>query len=243
MSVDTKNVDEVRRITRQFILGFAILLAGSVSAQNDRQLPVQCWLWSLDIADLPSVCDTILVYQGDIVGDANEAVFIKRGLIPQPITSHKLGIVVRLYSWIDSEAIANQIEYAIAQWANRDQTISTVQIDFDVPSSQLNRYTNLMQELHQRLPNYTLSVTGLTSWHYDNPKEVKRLAAAVDHIAFQLYQVYRPHPNYQRIADDLAQAGYRYRLGITQATEFKPASLATGPDFQGFNYFISTSGR
>jgi len=225
-----------------FLLVFALALpieARDLDSSHIDENQRGCWVWNNIDLSAQDDCDQLLLYQGDIRLRNQQAIFIKRGFNPFKVEGDKpIVLVVRLYDLVDVDFVVEQLTYLRSQWSYRGVRVSHLQIDYDSPASGLERYANYIAKLSAELGDVHLSVTGLSSWIYDNKQGLVRLGNVADHVAMQLYKSYEPHHRHIEITREIAKLDIPYRLGVTRSPSFKIKKFYKGAAYLGINVFI-----
>ena len=221
----------------------AVLVAGSRLISSD-QAELGYWVWRWSDLELVDSTDTLLLYQGDFHSSGENPVFLKRGVDPFELPERsEVGLVVRLYDIEDAAAFADQVIYLVREWQNRKVTIVDIQLDYDSPSSRLLEYRQFINRTRSQLDRekiYTpLSITGLLTWHRDNPQALELLAESVAYIAFQLYDDHDPVADVDRYLASLRHFDHPYKIGISTSKKFDRMEFPGNENYQGNLVFLN----
>jgi hypothetical protein len=233
-------VRPVRRIVEYTFCWTAVLLLCLTGC--NRQSPPSTdayWIWAG--IEVPPEVQTapLYFYQGLLSEDAQGPRFNRRGYYPYPTTSPELYLVFRLETLDPSPRFPEAIVRLCAEWEQKGNPVSGVQLDFDAPSAQLLRYSTFLQTFRERLPRrYRLSVTGLGDWLFSAEDDaLTQISAATDEVVFQLYQKRRPLPDQAKYLEKLRHLTFPFKLGQLDSTPDKIA-LNDTPYYHGSIFFI-----
>lgn len=206
---------QLQRPSLKHITGFVsllmILLASLAwrSALRPRvwattEVPVAFWAWRInaptiaevEIAQRAAQAQTLFLRAGQIHYEAKSPHRIRtvRGNLSFPLTLHLVYNATKSllteFERVDPVALASVICEAYLQDAERARrdgaSVAGLQLDIDVPTRLLPRYTRLLQAVRERLPPSTkLSITGLPTW-----MESSALGDALTVVDFWIPQCY-----------------------------------------------------
>ena len=203
------------------------------------------WLWA-GVAPQPELrqARTLYILDGE-VRDGEQVRFVPLLASPPRLKDKGVWLVVRTdtLDWPNG-AYARLLADAEA-WRGSNQ-LQGVQIDFDARTRHLDRYTDFLRDLRQRLPPpYRLSVTGLLDWSANgDPAALRRLKGTVDEVVVQTYQGRGTIPGYDAYFDRMRGFDIPFRVGLVQGGRWvEPASLKTNPNFRGYVVFLLSPGR
>ena len=85
--------------------------------------------------------------------------------------------------------VADKYKKYSSIFMNSDIEIKGLELDYDSASSKIKVYKDWIKRLRELLPKDHIEITGLTTWVYDNEKDVRDLSKEVKRINFQLYHI------------------------------------------------------
>jgi len=189
----------------------ALLVTAAVwnAAANHRvwapeETPIAFWTWhsqmpsqeAMSMAVDHTAARTLFIRAGQIDYESGEVQRIRAvsGSFPQDIDVHLVYNATKTclaaFEKIDPSALADAVASAYAEDSRRapddDAHPVGVQLDFDVPTRLLSRYTSVLRALRPLLPsNMKLSITGLPVWM--DSSELNETLAAADFWIPQFY--------------------------------------------------------
>jgi len=180
------------RKSRYMSLAAAVVLLVTAVAWNaaanrrvwaPEETPIAFWTWhsqtpsqeAVTMAINHTAARTLFIRAGQIDYEGGEVQRIREvsGSFPQDIDVHLVYNATRscleVFEKIDPSALADAVATAYAEDSRRapGQNVHPVgvQLDFDVPTRLLSRYTSVLRALRPLLPsNMKLSITGLPAW-------------------------------------------------------------------------------
>ncbi len=220
----------------------------------------QFWLWTppKDDAKL-SQAHTLYLLQGEISlnnvsyyrhdnsTSANNTVhtalaaLIPQGLGVRSLTDKKLWLVYRATSPEWSDEVMAQLIERLEKWQRAGNQVMGIQIDYDSPTYQLDKYAQLLKSIRKELPaQYQLSVTGLLDWsNQADDAQFIQLSDAVDELVIQTYQDTTILPNYARYLKKLEHLPFDFKVGIIEGGQWQGAPfLENNPHFRGYVVFL-----
>lgn len=201
-----------------------------------------CWIWSPNKHPLKQHCQHFYVFQGRFYSHQEQPSFEKLGLYTKAVNANaKHSLVFRVDDLIDTKFVVHHIQRVIRHWKNAGVDIQSVQIDYDSPSKTLKKYAVFLEEISEIWPEMNFSATALVSWHSDNINDLLKVSEQVDFLAFQLYQIMKPHEQYVIMSKALSSYPKPYRLGLTTHNSFTINSINKGKNFLGFSLFLGES--
>ena len=200
-----------------------------------------CWIWFKEPNLDKHACSELYLLQGRFFEDkVAQPRFHKKGASPDISQSKQPhSLVFRIDNLLTPDFVSHHVQRVIERWKIEGITITSVQFDYDSPSSKLLEYANFLAQVKLRLPKTSISSTALVSWYHDNPMDLIKVSEQVDFIAIQLYSVIKPHNDYLEISKQLSSYPRPYRLGITTHPEFDIKRIKQGNHFLGFSLFLS----
>lgn len=201
------------------------------------------WLWSgINSQPVLKKARSIYLLQGQIVSNyRGNSHFIKQGNPITPLNHQQLWLVYRAHTlnWSDNvlDTLAKQLHF----WRIQGVEITGIQIDFDVPTYQLEGYITFLDKIRAWLPNqYKLSITGLLDWGCNaDIDSINQLANIVDEVVFQTYQGTQTITNYQQYLNKIQHSKIPFKIGLIQQGEWQaPPYLSTNPYFKGYIVFL-----
>jgi hypothetical protein len=201
------------------------------------------WLWSG--RSLSKAPGSLLYVHQATVDKKGTVVFSGAGAITVP--DAEIYVVVRLDTLIAPKIAASIASRAAARWENRGTRVRGVQIDFDSPTFQLDRYVTFVRALRDALPvRLRLSVTGLADWASQGEEStVRALTESADEVVFQLYTGRSPVKNLDSYCARLAARNVPFKIGLLPGMDELPAvrSLLGHPAYRGTVYFLLDHSR
>lgn len=217
----------------------------------------QFWIWTAPEDDSKlSQAHTLYVLQGEIrppnipyyrPNDPKNAVtpalatLIPQGLGVRSLSNKKIWLVYRATSQGWSDEVMTQIIERLDKWQRAGNQVIGIQIDYDAPTYQLDKYAQLLKSIRKRLPaQYQLSVTGLLDWsnQADDP-QFMLLSDAIDELVVQTYQGTTTLTNYSRYLKKLENLPFDFKIGIIEGGQWQGASfLENNPHFKGYVVFL-----
>lgn len=221
----------------------------------------QFWLWTPPKDDTKlSQAHTLYILQGEISSrnvpyyrantDANTnksavqdalATLIPQGLGVRSLSDKKIWLVYRATSQQWSPEVMAQIIERLEKWQRAGNQVMGIQIDYDAPTYQLDKYAQLLSGVRQQLPaHYQLSVTGLLDWsnQADDP-QFDKLSQVVDELVVQTYQGTTTLPNYVQYLRKLENLEFDFKVGIIEGGQWQGATFLEGnPHFKGYVVFL-----
>lgn len=217
----------------------------------------QFWLWTPPEDDSKlSQAHTLYLLQGEIswhnipyyrhstsqnAVNAAPATLIPQGLGVRSLTDKKIWLVYRATSQDWSEEVMAQIIERLGKWQRAGNQVIGIQIDYDAPTYQLDKYAQLLRGVRQQLPaQYQLSVTGLLDWSnqaYD--PQFMLLSDAIDELVIQTYQRTSTLPDYVQYLEKLENLPFDFKIGIIEGGQWQGAPfLENNPHFKGYVVFL-----
>lgn len=221
----------------------ALLLAGlpalASAAPVDAAEHRAFWLWAgVRSQPLPADTHTLYLLQGEVRGQPLRLQIRSAG-IPAALRAG-VWLVYRSEGLDWSPALYQQLRQRLQQWRQAGHRVIGVQIDFDAPTRQLDRYASFLQQLRRELPaDCQLGVTGLLDWANADPQALNALAGSLDEVVLQTYQGRRTVPGYQNYLARLQQLRLPFRIGLVQGGDWQPRhDPAESPWFRGYVVFL-----
>ncbi|WP_196158798.1 DUF3142 domain-containing protein [Reinekea sp. G2M2-21] len=181
---------------------------------------LEYWIWrNNDMRFVPNE-SRLYVYQGNI---SKDWFYEPLGIKPIGISQKNIAVVLRLYTLVDVQQLTELFESLVNDWARFGITVNELQIDYDSASNKLSEYAIWLGTLNP-LINVELSVTGLSTYLWDNQAGLREIGQNVSYIAMQLYQGRIPHDNYEEVIDKMNNLGLRHKIGITSDKGFNNVS-------------------
>jgi len=202
------------------------------------------WIWRSTDLDYIKPNSRLIIYQGDYLLGQFHTPFIKRGLTPGEIPTHKdIALLVRLYQLDKPETLAKYISLLVSKWKTYQINVSEIQLDYDSPSSQLAIYADFIAQLNSALKinniQTDISITGLLTWLDDSPMTLQQLAKEVAYIDYQLYNDFYPLANLARFYPSIGAIKHSYKIGVTTAHEFEQLQYPKTKYYLGKSIFLN----
>lgn len=228
----------IHRLLAVLLLGLPLLAAGA-SGQVDARDHRAFWLWAgVRPQPLPADTHTLYLLQGEVRGQPLHLQARSAGIPPQ--LQAGVWLVYRSEGLDWPAPIYPQLRQRLQQWRQAGHRVIGVQIDFDAPTRQLDRYAAFLQQLRRELPaDCQLGVTGLLDWANADPQALNALAGTLDEVVLQTYQGRRTVPGYQDYLARLQQLALPFRIGLVQGGDWQPRhDPADSPWFRGYVVFL-----
>ena len=217
----------------------------------------QFWLWTAPKDEKKiSQAHTLYILQGEIRPDnipyyrpninkntvpAALATLTPQGLGVRSLSGKKIWLVYRATSQEWSDEVMVQLIDRLEKWQRAGNQVMGIQIDYDAPTYQLDKYAHLLRNIRQQLPaQYQLSVTGLLDWsnQADDP-QFMQLIGAVDELVIQTYQGTTTLMNYSQYLKKLENLPFDFKVGIIEGGQWQGAAfLENNPHFKGYVVFL-----
>ena len=217
----------------------------------------QFWLWTAPKDEKKiSQAHTLYILQGEIRPDnmpyyrpninkntvsAALATLIPQGLGVRSLSGKKVWLVYRATSQEWSDEVMAQLIDRLEKWQRAGNQVMGIQIDYDAPTYQLDKYAHLLRNIRQQLPaHYQLSVTGLLDWsnQADDP-QFMQLSGAVDELVIQTYQGTTTLTDYAQYLKKLENLPFDFKIGIIEGGQWQGAAfLEKNPHFKGYVVFL-----
>ena len=217
----------------------------------------QFWLWTAPKDEKKiSQAHTLYILQGEIRPDnipyyrpninkntvpAALATLTPQGLGVRSLSGKKIWLVYRATSQEWSDEVMAQLIDRLEKWQRAGNQVMGIQIDYDAPTYQLDKYAHLLRNIRQQLPaQYQLSVTGLLDWsnQADDP-QFMQLIGAVDELVIQTYQGTTTLMNYSQYLKKLENLPFDFKVGIIEGGQWQGAAfLENNPHFKGYVVFL-----
>ncbi len=217
----------------------------------------QFWLWTAPKDETKlSQAHTLYILQGEIRPDnmpyyrpniskntvsAALATLIPQGLGVRSLSGKKVWLVYRATSQEWSDEVMAQLIDRLEKWQRAGNQVMGIQIDYDAPTYQLDKYAHLLRNIRQQLPaQYQLSVTGLLDWsnQADDP-QFMQLSGAVDELVIQTYQGTTTLTDYAQYLKKLENLPFDFKIGIIEGGQWQGAAfLEKNPHFKGYVVFL-----
>lgn len=217
----------------------------------------QFWLWTAPKDETKlSQAHTLYILQGEIRPDnmpyyrpniskntvsAALATLIPQGLGVRSLSGKKVWLVYRATSQEWSDEVMAQLIDRLEKWQRAGNQVMGIQIDYDAPTYQLDKYAHLLRNIRQQLPaHYQLSVTGLLDWsnQADDP-QFMQLSGAVDELVIQTYQGTTTLTDYAQYLKKLENLPFDFKIGIIEGGQWQGAAfLEKNPHFKGYVVFL-----
>lgn len=217
----------------------------------------QFWLWTAPKDEKKiSQAHTLYILQGEIRPDnipyyrpninkntvpAALATLTPQGLGVRSLSGKKIWLVYRATSQEWSDEVMVQLIDRLEKWQRAGNQVMGIQIDYDAPTYQLDKYAHLLRNIRQQLPaQYQLSVTGLLDWsnQADDP-QFMQLIGAVDELVIQTYQGTTTLSNYAHYLKKLEHLSFNFKVGIIEGGQWQGAPfLEDNPHFKGYVVFL-----
>ncbi len=217
----------------------------------------QFWLWTAPKDDTKlSQAHTLYILQGEIRPNnmpyyrpnINKntvhpalATLTPQGLGVRSLSSKKIWLVYRATSQEWSDEVMSQLIKRLDQWQRAGNQVMGIQIDYDAPTYQLDKYALLLNSIRQQLPaQYQLSVTGLLDWsNQADDSQFNQLSDAIDELVIQTYQGTTTLPNYSQYLKNLENLPFDFKVGIIEGGQWQGAAfLEANPHFKGYVVFL-----
>lgn len=221
----------------------------------------QFWLWTPPKDDTKlSQAHTLYLLQGEISPNnvsyyrhdnstsANNntvhtalATLIPQGLGVRSLTDKKIWLVYRATSQEWSDEVMAQLIERLEKWQRAGNQVMGIQIDYDAPTYQLDKYAQLLKSIRKQLPTqYQLSVTGLLDWSNQvDDAQLSQLSDAVDELVIQTYQGTTTLSNYAHYLKKLEHLSFNFKVGIIEGGQWQGAAfLEDNPHFKGYVVFL-----
>ena len=217
----------------------------------------QFWLWTAPKDEKKiSQAHTLYILQGEIRPDnipyyrpninkntvpAALATLTPQGLGVRSLSGKKIWLVYRATSQEWSDEVMAQLIDRLEKWQRAGNQVMGIQIDYDAPTYQLDKYVHLLRNIRQQLPaQYRLSVTGLLDWsnQADDP-QFMQLSGAVDELVIQTYQGTTTLTDYAQYLKKLEHLPFDFKVGIIGGGQWQGAAfLEKNPHFKGYVVFL-----
>lgn len=217
----------------------------------------QFWIWTPPEDDAKlSQAHTLYILQGEIRPpnipyyrpNTNEnadraalATLTPQGLGVRSLSDKKIWLVYRATSQEWSDEVMAQLIERLEKWQRAGNQVMGIQIDYDAPTYQLDKYAQLLRHVRQQLPaHYQLSVTGLLDWsNQAEDPQFMQLSDAVDELVIQTYQGTTTLTNYSRYLKKLENLPFDFKVGIVEDGQWQGAAfLENNPHFKGYVVFL-----
>lgn len=160
----------------------------------------------------------------------------RQGIGPVSLQPHPVIITYRLEALPSPSMIRNLFVQDSAIWRLRGNQVAGIQIDFDSPTSKLERYVRFLKSLKRVLgSDYKLSVTGLADWASESSRQdLNNLSAEVDEVVYQLYVGRSQIPMIESYASKLTKAELPFKIGaLSSQIGSLPEELFSSPNYRG----------
>lgn len=217
----------------------------------------QFWIWTPPKDDSKlSQANMLYILQGEIrpsnlpyyrpntdenAVHAALATLTPQGLGVRPLTGKKIWLVYRATSQEWSDDVMPQLIERLEKWQRVGNQVVGIQIDYDAPTYQLDKYAELLREVRKQLPaHYQLSVTGLLDWsNQAEYPQFMQLSDTVDELVIQTYQGTTTLTNYSRYLKKLEHLPFDFKIGIIEGGQWQGAAfLEDNPHFKGYVVFL-----
>ena len=217
----------------------------------------QFWIWTPPKDDSKlSQANMLYILQGEIrpsnlpyyrpntdenAVHAALATLTPQGLGVRPLTGKKIWLVYRATSQEWSDDVMPQLIERLEKWQRAGNQVVGIQIDYDAPTYQLDKYAELLREVRKQLPaQYQLSVTGLLDWsNQAEDPQFMQLSDTVDELVIQTYQGTTTLTNYSRYLKKLEHLPFDFKIGIIEGGQWQGATfLEDNPHFKGYVVFL-----
>ena len=217
----------------------------------------QFWLWTPPKDEKKiSQAHTLYILQGEIRPEnmpyyrpnnnkntvpAALATLTPQGLGVRSLSGKKIWLVYRATSQEWSDEVMSQLINRLDQWQRAGNQVMGIQIDYDAPTYQLDKYAQLLKSIRQQLPaQYQLSVTGLLDWsNQADESQFNQLSDAIDELVIQTYQGTTILPNYSQYLKKLENLSFDFKVGIIEGGQWQGAAfLEDSPHFKGYVVFL-----
>ena len=217
----------------------------------------QFWIWTPPEDDAKlSQAHTLYILQGEIrppnipyyrpntnenADHAALATLTPQGLGVRSLSDKKIWLVYRATSQEWSDEVMAQLIERLEKWQRAGNHVMGLQIDYDAPTYQLDKYAQLLRHVRQQLPaHYQLSVTGLLDWsNQAEDPQFMQLSDAVDELVIQTYQGTTTLTNYSRYLKKLENLPFDFKVGIVEDGQWQGAAfLENNPHFKGYVVFL-----
>ncbi|MGO2340208.1 MAG: DUF3142 domain-containing protein [Psychrobacter sp.] len=217
----------------------------------------QFWIWTPPKDDTKlSQAHTLYILQGEIRPNnipyyhssasdnrapATLATLTPQGLGVRSLSDKKIWLVYRATSQEWSDEVMAQLIERLEKWQRAGNQVMGIQIDYDAPTYQLDKYAQLLESIRQQLPaQYHLSVTGLLDWSNQAEKpQFMQLNDAVDELIVQTYQGTTTLTNYSRYLKRLENLPFDFKIGVIEGGQWQGADfLENNPHFKGYVVFL-----
>ncbi len=223
--------------TKKYItigLAFLMLIVASINMTPEEK-EYSFWVWRNTDMNLVSSNDHLVLYQGNL----NKAwKFQPLGVTPSKIPQKEITLLLRLYKLGPVEDISQFYKRRVREWKEYGVYVQGLEIDYDSPSFKLNTYSKWLIDLRNR-HSASLSVTSLSTYVWDNPSGLLKVADSVDYISMQLYRGYYVHPKYDEVVHWLNKNKVLHRVGVTQSSDFDKADDICLTYCEGINVFLN----
>ena len=217
----------------------------------------QFWLWTAPKDEKKiSQAHTLYILQGEIRPDnipyyrpninkntvpAALATLTPQGLGVRSLSGKKIWLVYRATSQEWSDEVMAQLIDRLEKWQRAGNQVMGIQIDYDAPTYQLDKYAHLLRNIRQQLPaQYQLSVTGLLDWsNQADDSQFMQLSDAIDELVIQTYQGTTTLTDYAQYLEKLENLPFDFKVGIIEGGQWQGAAfLEKNPHFKGYVVFL-----
>lgn len=217
----------------------------------------QFWIWTPPKDDTQlSQAHTLYILQGEIrppnipyyrpntnenADHAALATLTPQGLGVRSLDDKKIWLVYRATSQEWSDEVMAQLIERLEKWQRAGNQVMGIQIDYDAPTYQLDKYAQLLRNVSKQLPaHYQLSVTGLLDWsNQAEEPQFMQLGDAIDELVIQTYQGTTTLTNYSRYLKKLENVPFDFKVGIIEGGQWHGAGfLEKSPHFKGYVVFL-----
>lgn len=217
----------------------------------------QFWVWTPPKDDTKlSQAHTLYILQGEIsshkvpyyrsdnddsAAQSSLATLIPQGLGVRSLSDKKIWLVYRATSQEWSPEVMAQLIERLEKWQRAGNQVMGIQIDYDSPTYQLDKYAELLKGVRQQLPaRYQISVTGLLDWsNQANDPQFAKLSHVIDELVVQTYQGTTTLLNYSQYLKKLENLEFDFKVGIIEGSQWQGAAfLENNPNFKGYVVFL-----
>ncbi len=238
----------MKRLKRREFLAISSLACWCAAAQPPRRVQAsdyrEFWIWDKP-ASLAALAQASTLYflQGEVRANSRHhpATLTRQGTGVLDFPGKSLWLVYRTTSLDWDQTVMAQIVARLQDWQRMGNQVVGLQVDFDAPSAELEKYRQFLQSIRQQLPGqYALSATGLLDWSVNGGSDLRALGETVDELVIQTYQGRTTLPNLQRYRPRLSALPFRFKIGLMENAIWPQAleGVADNPNFSGYVVFL-----
>jgi hypothetical protein len=197
-----------------------------------------------------SRAESLYILQGQVIEkklqNTSKALVVAQGMSVAHLRESRVWLVYRADTLHWTPGIARELILRLKSWSLAGNSVTGVQIDFDVKTRRLQEYVDFLRRLRAQLPaNYKLSITGLLDWSINGDMEsINQLKSIVDEVIVQTYQGRKSVANYNAYLPALKRLTLPFKIGLIQNGEWQaPKDLESNPWFRGYVIFLQNQAR